>query len=510
MHNGHTFIPLDCALNNAKLKVEDYLQTKTEINTPKLETIRNTVVERSSEYNEAIQTTIDVSRARFQTLRNDVDRVEKEWFQRIENIKADDNRLMIALERKLYTELKRRKEYTNICKSTLSLDNELALLSLASELKDEDNVELTEIHLPPLLNFKQYEYTLPQIQGLIGETVQKPRIKLTINFEQSAHTHSLLEGENTQSQQREISNNMNQSDLISNIYFPGTVDICKLLLLLFCVCTIILAVILSNMNFIHLDMIEVRTLLTLQNIGAGSIVHTRDDKFWTNKRQNEASILRLYDYNFDLINEIQLDFRIQDMVLIPNGNLIATDWSGQRVARISNKGDIKTLLDISPFHPCGLCMNDRQEIVLGLCNLKANTTSLVTYSGSDASMELRKIENLTIFDFYTYAIQQNMDGNYIVSGRNRTVCVTRDGDFLWTYESIDSRIFEVVCDRYDNVILLEYLKNKITMLSSDGKLIKTLMSEDDGVLRPLSLSIDRNDNLWIGQANNITIVRYIS
>ena len=284
IHNGHTFISLDCALNNAKITVEAYLQTETEINTPRLETIGNTLIEGSSEYNEAIQTTIDVSRACFQMLRNDVDRVEREWFQRIENIKADDNRVMIALERKLDTELKRRKKYTNICKSTLPVDNELALLSLASELKDDDNVELTEIHLPPLLNFKQYEYTLPQIQGLIGETVQKPRSKITINFEQSAYTRPLLEGESTQSQHKEISNNMNQSDLISNIYFPGTVDICKLLLLLFCICTIILAVILSNMNFIHLDMIEVRTLLTLQNIGAGSIVHTRDDKFWTNNR----------------------------------------------------------------------------------------------------------------------------------------------------------------------------------------------------------------------------------
>ena len=195
------------------------------------------------------------------------------------------------------------------------------------------------------------------------------------------------------------------------------------------------------------------------------------------------------------------------MVLTVTEDILATDWSGQRVAIISSEGDIKTVLNTAPFRPCGLCINDKQEIVLALCNLKANTSSLVTYSGSEASMELRKLKN---FDFYTYAIQQNMDGNYVVSSRNRTVCVSRDGEFLWTYESIDSRIFELVCDRYNNIIILEYVKNKITMLSSDGKLIKTLMSEEDGVSRPLSLSIDSNDNLWIGLANNITIVRYIS
>ena len=108
------------------MKVEANLQKETELNTPQSETIRNTLIEGSSEYNEAIQTSIDVSRA----LCNDVDIVEREWFQRIENMKAEDNRVMIALERKLDTELKRRNEYTNICKSTLFVDNELALINV--------------------------------------------------------------------------------------------------------------------------------------------------------------------------------------------------------------------------------------------------------------------------------------------------------------------------------------------------------------------------------------------
>ena len=174
-HIGHTFISLDRAANDAKLIIEAYIRTETEM--------QNVVLEGRDEYNKSVQKAIDISRECFQTLRNDLDRVEKEWFEQIENMKADDNKTMIRLECKLDSELKRRKERTDICKSTLSGGSHLTLLSLSSDLREEENVELTEMAVPSLIDMKTSGYKLPDVKKLIGETVRKSKSKISDKVE---------------------------------------------------------------------------------------------------------------------------------------------------------------------------------------------------------------------------------------------------------------------------------------------------------------------------------------
>ena len=66
----------------------------------------------------------------------------------------------------------------------------------------------------------------------------------------------------------------------------------------------------------------------------------------------------------------------------------------------------------------------------------------------------------------------------------------------------------MVCDKYNNVIIAEYLSNKIHLLSSEGKLVTTLLTGQDGIREPWSLSIDRHGQLWIGQEDSIKVVKY--
>ena len=529
-HNGHTFISLDRAANNAKSKIEAYIKTETEETIPHLQKKQNVVLEGIEKYNKSMQKTIDISRECFQTLRNDLDRVEKDWFEKLENMKADENKTMITLEGSLDSELKRRKERTDICRSTISGGSNLTLLTLCSDLQDEQNVKVTEMRLPQSIDIKLSGYKLPDVKELIGETVQTSSSKISDKVESVGcklpqdNDHIEI----TTKEQSKISNNADQSEYKpfenealtgETVRKPGskispslprTVNTWKLWVL---ICSVhvflsVLSVMLQNIYFqtFDTDMKEVRTLKTIQDRGAAGIVHTREDDVWAYSR-HESSTLSLYSYNLDLRDEIQVDFRIGYIVVSSTEDKLATDWNGQRVVSISSEDEIETLLDTAPWRPFGLCINDRKEIVLALRTGK--TSSLVTYS-MIASTELRKIKEVATFsDFSIFAVQQNGNGDYIASGYEGVICVTRDGTYRWKYDTIDSDIESVVCDRHDNIIIAEYATNKITMLGSDGKLIKTLMTADDGIWRPLALSIDSKGHLWIGQKRNIKIVQYI-
>ena len=130
----------------------------------------------------------------------------------------------------------------------------------------------------------------------------------------------------------------------------------------------------------------------------------------------------------------------------------------------------------------------------------------------DGSTVLQEIEKdksgKSVFEGGIYQVKQKGNGDYVVSGNTRIVCVGRDGEYKWGYH-LGSICFGVVWDRYNNVIVAQYLDDKVLLLSNDGKLIKTLLTKKDVINRPYSLSVGKHDCLWIGQDQNVKVVKYL-
>ena len=127
-------------------------------------------------------------------------------------------------------------------------------------------------------------------------------------------------------------------------------------------------------------------------------------------------------------------------------------------------------------------------------------------------------------------MKQNGNGDYVTSHYGKVICISRYGEFKWHYTGIDTQtemgvdglpiILKkhwrermnpsgfpgLVCDTYQNIIIAEYNFYRISMLNSDGKLLRTLMT--NGVDFPLSLVLDSLNHLWIGQENEIKVIKY--
>ena len=221
-------------------------------------------------------------------------------------------------------------------------------------------------------------------------------------------------------------------------------------------------------------------------------------------------------YNAQLLEKKKINefSNLYDMVLTASQDIIATNPHEKCLVKISPSGDVSTLCNTAPLQPYGICINNRGNIVLGL-DAGWGTTSkkLVVYS-PDGSIVLQEIENdedgKPLFRKRIRQVKQNGNGDYVVAESDRIVCFSSEGRLMWEYsEGLSTWVYGMVCDKYDNVIIADKYSNKILLLSSEGKLVTTLLTVEDGIRWPYSLSIDRHGKLWIGQDGSLKVVKYL-
>ena len=264
----------------------------------------------------------------------------------------------------------------------------------------------------------------------------------------------------------------------------------------------------------NVNMVSVTPVME-RNIRADQILHTDQNHAWVYE-SSKTNKITLYDEHFVARKSIDLTGPLYDMALSASHDIIATDYNNERLVKISPIGSVSSLCSTAPLYPYGICINSRQQVVVGLqADSGIPPIKLVVYS-PDGSTVLQEIENdedgKPLFRDRITQVERNGSGDYVVADWDRIVCVSSEGRFRWDY-SVGvglSSVLGMVCDKYDNVIIAEYYNNKILLLSSEGKLVTTLLARDDGISWPRSLSIDRHGQLWIGQWDSLKVVKYLA
>ena len=252
------------------------------------------------------------------------------------------------------------------------------------------------------------------------------------------------------------------------------------------------------------------TVVTEREIAALGVLHTHQNEVWINN-----GTLTLYDVNFEEQKTFNMLNTLYDMALTASQEIIATDVDNKRVVKISALGDVSPIIDTAPFTPHGICINKRHDIVMGLKSSKGSSSKRLAIYSSDGSTLLQAIENgedgKPLFVTYITQVKQIGNGDYVVADGRRVVCVSSEGKFRWIYRTGASYpIMGLEHDKYDNIIIAEYGSNTINLLSSEGKLVSTLLNWEHGIRNPQSLSIDRHGQLWIGHdIKSLKVVKYL-
>ena len=245
-------------------------------------------------------------------------------------------------------------------------------------------------------------------------------------------------------------------------------------------------------------MVSVTAILE-RDITAYRVLHTDQNDVWI---QNGDKNLTLYDELFVQKVTLSLTFDIFDMTLTSSHDIIATDRRNKCVMKISSSGSVNTLCSTAPLIPRAVCMDYRGHIVVGL---QADWTTppykLAVYSSNGSSLlqEIKDDEDGNpLFRRVITEVKQNGNGDYVVAVGDRIVCVSSEGRFKWDF-SVGKVIWGVVNDKYDNVIIAERAYSKVLLLSSEGKLVTTLLTKKD--IRGLSQKFVDNRNLTVFNEN---------
>ena len=235
--------------------------------------------------------------------------------------------------------------------------------------------------------------------------------------------------------------------------------------------------------------------------------HTDSNELWSYKHKK----IKLYNKEYEVTQTMDLDFEIYDMSLTSSQDIIATDYNNHNLVRISPSGGISLLCSTGRLTPSGICINDKEEIVVGLlADWGAYPMKLAVYS-PDGSEVLQEIETGGGKELFTRAInrvKQTTNGDYVVCMGDEVVCVSKEGKFRWEYR-VRGWAFGLECDRCGNIIIADFEYNEIGLLSGQGRLIATLLTGKDGIEDPWFLSVDGHGYLWIGQKDNIKVVKYL-
>ena len=263
------------------------------------------------------------------------------------------------------------------------------------------------------------------------------------------------------------------------------------------------------------SMIKVATVTTLSEIRSDNLVHTKHG-VWINDKMRKG--LTLYSDNFELVKNVSLQFPLFDIASTAGDDIVATEFTNKRVIRVSSSGTTTALRQTGQLEPWGICVNNKQQIVVGLRKGHGQPPIKMVVYSTDGSMILQEIEKdksgKPLFTKSIYQVKQNINGDYIAADTNIIVCVTEEGVYKWEYKvqkegEIPPYVAGIVCDKYGNIIIAEFNNDKLSLLDGEGALVTTLMTRDDGVYDPWSLTIDGEGLLWIGQLGNVKVVTYI-
>ena len=454
-HELHSLANIDETAESVKTDVQTYLKTLEAVVLPTIDNVHSFVKDGMAKYDKAFDKAQHDSKIRFQALREEIDNMEKEWVQQQIAIKEKDMEEIEQARKEIEVKRKQTTDLIAECKSVIAESDDVHMLRFRLNCPNVADTKPSTMYVPGTMTFQASNYKLPILSELIGQLGRGERIGIDA-------------------------------------------DNCRE----------------DEVPLFTSDMVEVSIVKTIEDVRCDHIILTKNNEFWIND-QGEGS-LTLYNENSEQLKVVPLDISISDMALTCHGDIIATDLFNRRVLRISDTGDITELIRMKPLVPWTCCVNDEQQIVVGVRGeFRRPPIKLVVFSadGSDVVQEIEKDNSGNpLFNKAVYQVRQNSKGDYMVSDNDRIVCLSKKGVFRWDYRvkpvarCVNPNVNSIACDKYDNVIINDFHVEMVSLLSSDGKCLKTI---NDCIAIPCSLSVDKNGLLWVGQAQGVTVMKYI-
>ena len=209
---------------------------------------------------------------------------------------------------------------------------------------------------------------------------------------------------------------------------------------------------------------------------------------------------------------------IWDICVKRSGDVIVC-YKDNKVGVMTAKGEVSTPIDTAPFSPQGVCLTEREEILVCMAGQK-DRNHVAVYLADGQS----KVRDIVVKDSKgkqlltdPYRVLMNSENISILNCRSNVVTAGQDGKVKWVYDGAQSKLGKVdavgMCiDKFCNLFISAYGNDCVHYVDREGCLIQIILSnEQHGICLPWGIGMDNETgDIWLGSFNrHVKIFRYL-
>ncbi len=223
-----------------------------------------------------------------------------------------------------------------------------------------------------------------------------------------------------------------------------------------------------------------------------------------------------------------------DTIVISNGAILVTDNTGQ-ILQFDSQGHLASVFK-DKFKGTGrMALDSKGNILVTSSEEKLvhmydeSGTKVTSYPDiTDGYHDIEHVKHLESHDkcsdsdsllSHPHFVATNQHDDVVVSDfeRNCTVVFNKVGDVKFQYSGIDVEGGQlrcpsaVCCDVFDNILIADFMNDRIHLVSSRGQFLGYLLDKANGVSCPNFISVDNDGHLFVGQyGGEINVFQYLS
>ncbi|XP_052103466.1 uncharacterized protein LOC127736939 [Mytilus californianus] len=197
------------------------------------------------------------------------------------------------------------------------------------------------------------------------------------------------------------------------------------------------------------------------------------------------------------VNILTSDGKLQKQLPIPgepysvtqiNQNTIAITYPREKAIRIFNMENETVTKVITLDRECFGLSFSNNSLVVGLHIDEIRTIDL---EGNTLKSIQLQIESVSYLANLVYCNDRVIFSDY---HGNAVYCYDESGKQIWQYKQDLSQPEGLCTDKYGNIIVADYNSHRIIVISKDGQNSKVLISEEDGLDRPMCICFKHNES----------------
>ena len=237
-----------------------------------------------------------------------------------------------------------------------------------------------------------------------------------------------------------------------------------------------------------------------------SVVPSGKDTAWVANWNSDT--MQMYGIKGKRIRSVTMTkgARIMDIALKQSGDVIVCN-TDSRVRLVTVDGTITTMIDVSPYTPQGVCLNEEEEIVLCMAGRRdGNHVAVYSPDGKERVREIVVIGEQGK-DMLTNPRRVVMNGECIavMNYNSNVVACDEYGKIRWVYDGSQAQsgklfAWGMCVDKFCNLLISDWRNGCVHYVNRAGGLIQTLLTKDQhGIEKPRGIGVgDETGTIWVG------------